>query len=582
MLITDLLESRVFDERFAQRDFILFEDERYTWSETYRRSLEMANTFLLLREHRDVPLHVAILMENCPEFVFSLLGCAYAGGVQVGLNTTQRGAALARDINHCDCQILLTETKFVDEVMAIKDQLRLVSDDRILVNNVRDEDTTLPPGIESLEDTLDSLRAERGGLFCEKPDVVVTPDDWVVIIFTSGSSGAPKAIPHTHGIAAGAISLWGDRVAYSDRDVSYASMPLFHSNSIGMAFLPALGHGGKLALARRFTAGGFLSDVRRYGATIFNYVGKPLAFILDTPERPDDAENTLRAAIGNGATAVQQEEFQRRFGLDDVVEHFGSSEGGAIVLRGRTDPPGSVGAMPPELKIVNDRGEECPPAVLDEAGALLNYDEAVGEIINTGGVGMFEGYYKNPEATEAKSSGNMFHTGDLGYYRVVETDGDSRRFMFFVGRTDDWIRKDGENFLADPVEDILARHEDLFLCSVYGVPCAEGDEHVMAAIVLRDGARFDSKEFFEFLAAQPDMSRKWIPDYLRLASSLPQTDTLKVLRRDLKRDSFNRDRVGEPMFWRERGDIAFKPFTRQDHERVKQAFADAGRSHDLR
>jgi fatty-acyl-CoA synthase len=322
--------------------------------------------------------------------------------------------------------------------------------------------------------------------------------------------------------------------------------------------------------------------VRRHGATIFNYVGKPLAFILDTPERPDDADNTLRAAIGNGATAVQLQEFARRFGLDDVVEHFGSSEGGAAVLRGRTDPPGSVGAMPPELKILDEHGEECPPAILNEAGALLNYDEAVGEIINTGGVGMFEGYYKNPEATAAKSRDNMFHTGDLGYYRVVETDGESRRFMFFVGRTDDWIRKDGENFLADPVEDILARYEGLFLCSVYGVPCAEGDEHVMAAIVLRDGARFDSKEFFEFLAAQPDMSRKWIPDYLRLASSLPQTDTLKVLRRDLKRDAFTPDRVGDPMCWRERGEAAYKTFTRSDYERVKQAFAAAGRAHDLR
>jgi fatty-acyl-CoA synthase len=582
MRVTDLLKSKVFDEGYAERDFVLFEDERYSWLETYRRSMEMANTFLALREHRDVPLHVGVLMENCPEFIFALLGCAFSRAVLVGVNTIQRGAALARDINHCDCQILLTENKFLDEVMAIKDDLRLIPDDRILVNNLRDQDKALPPGIGSLQDRLEALRAEHGEPFSKEPDEVVTPEDWIVIIFTSGSTGAPKAIPHSQGMAAAAISLAGDRLGYNDRDVSYASMPMFHSNSIGLAFLPALGHGGKIALARSFTASGFLPDVRRYGATIFNYVGKPLAYILDTPESPDDADNTLRAAIGNGATAIQQEEFCRRFGLEEVVEHFGSSEGGATVLRGRDDPPGTVGAMPPELKIMNERMEECPPAELDDAGMVLNPDEAIGEIINAGGVGMFEGYYKNPEATEAKSASGMFRTGDLAYYRLIERDGEPQRFMYFVGRTDDWIRKDGENFLADPIEEILARYEDLFLCSVYGVPCAEGDELVMAAVVLREGADFEPEGFYRFLLDQADMSRKWIPDYLRLAQVLPETDTVKILRRDLKKDAFNPVRVEDPMYWRERGDTAFKPFTEADYERVREAFASAGRTQDLR
>jgi fatty-acyl-CoA synthase len=581
MRVTDLLKSKVFDEGYAERDFIVFEDEHYTWAETYRRSLEMANTFLLLQEHREVPLHVGILMENYPEFIFAMFGCAFSRAVLVGLNTTQRGAALARDINHCDCQILLTETRFLDEVLAIKDDLRLVSDERILVNSLRDQDRTLPPGIDSLHDTLERFRAEHGEALSAEPDLEITPGDWVIIIFTSGSSGAPKAIPHSHGAAAAVIGLAGDRLGYSDRDVSYAVMPLFHSNSVGLALLPALGYGGTIALARRFSASGFLPDVRRHGATIFNYVGKPLAYILATPERPDDADNTLRAAIGNGATAAQQEAFRRRFGLDEVVEHFGSSEGGATVLRGPSDPPGTVGAMPPELKIMNERMEECPPAEVDASGAVLNPDEAIGEIINVGGVGMFEGYYKNPEATEAKSASGMFRTGDLAYYRVIEKDGEPRRFMYFVGRTDDWIRKDGENFLADPIEEILARYEDLFLCSVYGVPCAEGDEHVMAAIVLREGAEFDPEGFYRFLLDQPDMSRKWIPDYLRLAQVLPETDTVKILRRDLKRDAFNPDRVGDAMYWRERGEKAFKPFTRAEYERVRETFGRAGRPIDL-
>ncbi len=578
MRVTDLLRAKVFDEGYGERDFILFEDEHHTWNETYRHSVEMANAFLMLREHRDVPLHVGILMENCPEFLFAFFGCAFAGSVLVGLNTSQRGAALARDINHCDCQILLTENKFLEEVMAIKDDLDLIPDDRILVNKRRGEDSTLPPGIPSLQERLAGLGAQRGKAFSSEPDVATTPETWLMIIFTSGSTGAPKAILNSQGKAAGAVALAGSRLGYSDRDVSYASMPLFHSNSIGLALLPALGLGGTIALARRFTASGFLPDVRKFGATVFNYVGKPLAYILATPERPDDADNPLRAAIGNGATAAQQEAFRRRFGLEEVVEHFGSSEGGATVIRGPDDPPGSVGVMPPELKIVNEHMEECPPALVDETGRVLNPDEAVGEIANVQGPAMFEGYYKNPEATATKMAGGTFHTGDLAYYRVVESGGESRRFMYFVGRNDDWIRKDGENFLSDPVEEILMRYEDLVLCSVYGVPCADGDEHVMAAVVLHEGVRFEPQGFYEFLVGQPDMSRKWIPDYLRLARSLPQTDTLKVLRRHLKEDAFDPRRVTDPMYWRERGDAAYKIFGKSDFERVKRSFSRAGRT----
>jgi fatty-acyl-CoA synthase len=577
MTVKDVLKKKTFEEGFADRDFVLFEDERYTWKETYQQAVRYANAFLALRRRSDLPLHVGVLMENYPEFVFAFFGCALSGGVVVGINTTQRGAALARDINHCDCQILLTENKFLDEVMSIKDDLHYVTAGEILINNHRDTDKTLPPGIQSIDDKLKELEAAAGPSFNEEPDVAIQPEDWMMVIFTSGSTGAPKGIMNSHHKLVDLTDLLAERLGYTENDVSYAAMPLFHSNSTALALMPALTRGGKLAMPRKFSARGFLPDVRKFGVTAFNYVGKPLAYILSTAEKPDDADNPLRTAIGNGASAEHQEEFQQRFGLDEVVEVFGSTEGGATTLRSLGDPRGSVGAMPPELKIVNEKMEEFPPAELDAGGKLLNYEEAVGEILNVEGVGRFEEYYKNPEATAAKTAGNMFHTGDLAYYRMGEKDGEPVRFMYFVGRTDDWIRKDGENFLADPLEETLMRFDDVFLCSVYGVPCAQGDEHVMTAIVLREDRDFDPKRFYDFLLAQPDMSEKWIPDYVRLMDALPQTDTVKTLRRPLKKDYFNAGRIAGPMYWRERGETTFKPFTEADYQRVKQTFVEAGR-----
>lgn len=577
MTVGDLFKKKVLEEGYGERDFVLFEDEKYTWNQTYQQAVKYANTFLRLRHRDDIPLHVGVFMENYPEFVFAYIGCALSGAVLVGINTTQRGAALARDINHCDCQVLLTENKFLDEVMGIKKDLQFVTDREILVNNHREKDKSLPRGITSINDKLKELEAEIGPAFLKDPNVAVKPEDWLMVIFTSGSTGAPKGIMNSHKKFVETSVTFAERTRYTDKDVSYAAMPLFHSNSTFLALIPAIAQGGKISTRRKFSASGFLPDVRKFGVTFFNYVGKPLAYVLSTPEKPDDADNPLRLALGNGASAEHLEEFQRRFGLEEVVEVFGSTEGGVTTMRSIGDPRGSVGAMPPEAKIMNEKMAECAPAILDEHGKILNYDQAVGEIINTQGVGRFEEYYKNPQATAAKKAGNMFRTGDMAYYRVFEKDGQPVRYMYFVGRTDDWIRKDGENFLAEPVENIVARWEDVFLCSVYGVPCADGDEHVMTALVIKEGKKFDPRKFYDFLDNQKDMSDKWIPDYVRVMDNLPQTDTVKILRRVLKKDYFNPEKVKDTMYWRERGETSFKPFAKKDYKKVEQTFVKAGR-----
>ena len=578
LTLCDLLDRRACDPAFADRPYLLFEDESFTWRETRERSIRYANAFLALRRRHDIPLHIGVFAENCPEFVFALLGCALSGGVFVGLNTAYRGRTLARAVEHCDCQILLTDPKFVDEIESVRSELAEL-DGRILVfpPSAGDE-RALPAGMCWIDERLAELERETGRSLDEKPGVTVGPEDPWAIIFTSGSTGAPKAILNSHRkVMVGSAESSGS-LPYDDRDVFYTAMPLFHSNALGLAFLPSLVAGGKLAMARRFSARGFLRDVRRYQATVFNYVGKPLAYILATEESPDDADNTLRVAIGNGATATQQEDFARRFGLQQVAEVFGSSESGASTARLAGDPRGTVGALPPSVRILNARDEECPPAEVDDTGAILNYEEAVGEIVNVEGRGLFESYYKNPTATADKVRGGKFRTGDVAYYRVIERNGVPTRFLFYIGRTSDWIRKDGENFVAEPIEEILMRHPDIALCSVYGVPDASADELVMAALLLRDGASLDAAQLYEFIADQPDLSPQWMPDYLRIASSLPLTETHKVRRPELQKEGFDPGRVRDPILWRERGEQSWKPFGAEDYARVREAFERTGRA----
>ncbi len=321
-------------------------------------------------------------------------------------------------------------------------------------------------------------------------------------------------------------------------------MPLFYSNAVVAGFGPAVASGATLALARRFSATGFLDDVRRYGATYMNYVGKPLAYVLATPEKPDDADNPLRIAFGNEASDRDIVEFGRRFGCE-VYDGFGSTENAVIISRTEDTPPGSIG-QPWEGVAVYDRETrtECPRAVFDEHGAVTNLDEAVGELVNTQGAGMFSGYYNDEDATAERLDGGMYWSGDLAYR---DADG----FVYLAGRAGDWLRVDGENLAAAPIEQILLRHPAISQVAVYGVPDVDVGDQLMAAIVLVSGAELTQGELTEFLAAQPDLSPKAWPRYVRIAAELPSTATNKVLKRELQRQGVD---VDDPLWIRaERG-----------------------------
>jgi fatty-acyl-CoA synthase len=362
-----------------------------------------------------------------------------------------------------------------------------------------------------------------------------------------------------------------DLVGLREDDVAYVSLPLFHSNPLMCGYLPTLIRGSTMALARRFSVRNFLPDVRMYRATYFPYTGKPLSHLLTAPEKPNDADNTLRVAYGNEGSWRTIERFERRFGCT-VIDGFGPSEGAMGFPRAPTDPPGSVGRPPKNIKVLDENGKECSVAKFDHDGKLLNADECVGEIVNVEGVGRFEGYYNNPEAEARRVRDGMYWSGDLGYM-------DERGFLYFAGRTEDWIRVDGENFPPHPIEDLVERHPAVFACAAYAVPDESASDRVMIAVQPQPGRSIDPDDLFRFMSSQPDLSPKWLPTYVVIAGELPRGVTGKVLVRELRREKFFSPR-GE-VFWRERGESGFKPFTPGDEKRLRSAFESTGRAHLL-
>jgi fatty-acyl-CoA synthase len=477
---------------------LLFEDERWTWAEVVAESSVRAAVFATLLP-QGAPPHVGVLLDNVPEFAFLLGGAALGGRVLVGLNTTRRGSALTADVRRADVQVIVTDSTHAD----------LLDD----------------PGVPVLwidSPEWRSLVEQHAG--ASTPDAEVGSDTLLMLIFTSGTSGEPKAVRVTHAKITTPGTVLAGRFGLGPADVAYLSMPMFHSNAVMAGWAPALAAGATMALARRFSASGFLPDVRRYGATYANYVGKPLTYVMATPERPDDADNPLRIVFGNEANDRDIEGFARRFGCV-VVDSYSSTENAVIVQRVPEMPPGSLGRPLDGVAVLDPvTMEETPDAEFGPDGELLNAEEATGELVNTTGAGAFAGYYRDPDAEAERMRGGMYWSGDLAYR-------DPAGFVYFAGRTADWLRVDGENLAAAPIERVLLRHPAVAEAAVYAAPDEAVGDQVMAALVLR--APLDPAALEGFLAAQADLSPKAWPRYVRLVSDLPRTATNKVLKRSL-------------------------------------------------
>jgi fatty-acyl-CoA synthase len=441
-----------------------------------------------------------------------------------------------------------------------------------------------------------SREVAKFGESLDTPGVDVTPDANLMVIYTSGTTGLPKGINNNHL----KLLLIGQTVANNldlgPDDVGYACMPLFHSNAMFLGFHPAFHVGGAISMRERFSASAFVPDVLRHGVTFWNYVGEPVHYILGAIEKryggdedhilaevARNPRNRLRHTVGNGAAPPDIDRFMRWLQLEDMFELYGSTEAAISTFRRKGDPRGSVGQVQDDLvKILNDGGKECPAAELDADGKILNYAEAVGEICRVADdTGLFQGYFGDDKANASKYRDGVYHSGDLGHIQRVA----GKRFLFFDGRTDDWIRKDGENFSAAQVARILQEHEEVVLAAAYGVPCAVSDELVMSALKLRNGAAFEPQAFFDFcrrMTVTGGMDPKWFPDFVRVVDEFEYTQTQKVLVRNLKQVHFDRRRLpDQSIYWRQRGDTTFRPFTKADFDQLQVAFEVSERAHLL-
>lgn len=585
-----LLRARATLPGLRDRPFLIWGERSYSYAETYQEALRYAALFRRTRNAlvargelaREAPLSVGLYRENAPSFVFAVLGAALERVVVVALNTGFRGDTLAALLDRAEVRLLLADQERLEQLEPVLDGRPTLGPERVLV------DAASHARFPRLDDALREPATAPG----TRP----RGEQPLLVIYTSGTTGVPKGIGCSHIKLSGAGLFVSYRIGLRPSDRGYVCMPLFHSNAWYLGIMPLFVLGGSFVLKPRFSASAFEDDVLAHGVTYMSYVGQPLHYIVEKLERKyggGDAvrealarhpRNRFRLAHGNGALGTDRAKLADYLGMEHIYELYGSTEAVINTVVKPGDPLDSVGRIRAKnIVVLDEHGRECPPAEVDERGRILNYEAAVGEIcarMKRQSL-LFEGYFGDDAATRGKYRDGHYHSGDLGHVRVI----DGQRYLYFDGRTDDWIRKDGENFSAESVARFVCDEPGVALAVAYGVPAPVSDELVAVALELRDGARFDPAALTERLLGhqrEGGMDPKWMPDFVRVVEQLPRTTTDKVLVRVLKRESVDLARNPDmKLYRRRRGDVTFQPFTHADYEAFRDELAGNGRAHLL-
>jgi fatty-acyl-CoA synthase len=576
------------------RVFFIFEGREYTYREVYQQSRRYERFFLGMRKKlvdsgrlgEAQRLAFGIYMDNTPEYLFASFGAGLSNSILFAINSGFRGETLAKVMDQAGIAFLIINANTLNEVDSVIKDVKVIGPEDVYF--VGDKKPFQSKGFQSLEDAVE--KAAHAPV-PQRYRVKIDNFSPVIVIYTSGTSGMPKGVPCTHIKLVGAGFVVQSAVHLNKNDRGYISMPLFHSNAWYIGILPQMIAGGSFVLKRRFSASAFEEDMLAHGVTFLNYVGQPLHYIIDALERKYGSSeaveaalakhprNKFRSAYGNGATVNDRIKLKRYLNMEHIYEIYGSTEAVITTANRPGDPVDSVGKVDSSILILDEAGQECAPGITDASGALTNYDKAVGEICRKVGDNnlRFEGYFGNAGATNQKFRNGWYHSGDLGHVRIVN----GKRYMFFNGRTDDWIRKDGENFSAESVL-LYTQNIPAVDCAIaYGAPCEVADEKVMVTVQLKDGVAFEpDKVYAWFIKQQKEggMDPKWMPDYIRIIERFPVTDTQKIMVRPFKREHFDLEcNPDMKIYYRKRGDNTYRRLTPDEFNKIKEDFKVNGR-----
>jgi crotonobetaine/carnitine-CoA ligase len=487
--VEQIIRHRVAEH--PEATWLKWQDAEVAWRDVLSNAQRAASGLLELGVHPGE--RVAILMGNCPEFLWAHLGIGFIGAASVPVNISQRGPTL---------QHILRDSGATAVIFAgdLRDVLAAVAGDLPGLRH-----TVVVGGRAGSGADWDFDRLMSGA--DREPEVdLAEPAGSVGMMYTSGTTGPPKGVVAAKYDTTPLQSLLRASGVRSG-ETMYTPLPLYHGNALLVSAIGSMILDAKLALAPRFSASRFWDDCRRYEAVEFNTLGGMISILLKQPPGPGDRDHQVRVVLSAGCPPDRWEEFQRRFGVG-IIEWFGMVDSPGILLNdaGRVGSMGRSGVAGVEFRVVDEEDRPLGPRQLGE----LAFRHPAGATT----------YYENlPEATEQAYRGGWFHSGDLAEY-------DEEGFFYYRGRKKESIRRLGENISAWEVETVVNSHPGVLESAAHAVTSELGEDEVKIAVVAQSGGQPKPEEILDY--CQGKMARYAIPRYVEFVASLPKTETHRI------------------------------------------------------
>lgn len=532
-----LFETRA--RQFANKSFIYYEDQHYTYQEMNEWSNQIAH--YLVSEGVVAGDIVAVMIENRPEVIACVLALVKLGAIASMINTTQREKTLVHSLTTVKPKLYLIGDECIPAFEAVRAHLPVIHQHalyRITENSNNTPSKDYKSLLEQCANHSKSNPLSSQTIQMKQP---------AYYIFTSGTTGMPKASVLTHFRwikAMGAFGLATFRLR-SD-DIFYVCLPFYHNNALTVSWASVVGAGASMAITKKFSASRFWDDCRRYKVTTFCYIGELCRYLLNQPKKENDADNRIRVIGGNGLRPDIWMEFKQRFNIERIVELYAASECN-IAFVNSLNLDKTAGFCPMSYDVVEYDIEKDKP-VLDEKGFMKPVSNGesgllVAEITERS---PFEGY-TNSEANKKKVLNDVFKTGDQYFNSGDIVLKQGWRHIAFVDRLGDTFRWKGENVATTEVEEEVNLYEQIENAVVYGVQLPHCDGRAgMAAVTLNTELnQFDSKAFTTHLRNK--LPAYAVPLFIRVRSEQTVTGTFKYRKVELKEEGIDLTKVNEPL-----------------------------------